>query len=77
MSGGDGGTTILETPPYVIALIFFFFLVITLGFEKVHAASHASWTTWPPNRRTMMWLGKYGVQYHISICNNHQCTHAT
>ena len=35
MSGSEGGTTILETPPYVIALVFFFFLVITLGFEKV------------------------------------------
>lgn len=39
MSGGDGGTTILETPPYVIALVFFAFLVITLGFEKVEVKS--------------------------------------
>lgn len=35
MSGADGGTSILETPPYVVALVFLFFLVITLGFEKV------------------------------------------
>lgn len=39
MSGGDGGTTILETPPYVITLVFLFFLVVTLGFEKVHTSS--------------------------------------
>ena len=40
MSGGEGGTTVLETPPYVIALVFFFFLVITLGFEKVGIEMH-------------------------------------
>ena len=39
MSGSEGGTTILETPPYVIALVFFFFLVITLGFEKVNSGN--------------------------------------
>ena len=39
MSGSEGGTTILETPPYVIALVFFFFLVITLGFEKVSSST--------------------------------------
>lgn len=38
MSSGDGGTTMLETPPYMIALVFLCFLIITLGFEKVDAA---------------------------------------
>ena len=33
--GADGGTSLLETPPYVIAIVFLFFLVVTLGFEWV------------------------------------------
>ncbi len=32
---GEGGTSLLETPPFVIAVVFLFFLVVTLGFEKV------------------------------------------
>ena len=33
--GAEGGTSLLETPPYVIAVVFLFFLVVTLGFEWV------------------------------------------
>ena len=43
--GADGGTSLLETPPYVIAIVFLFFLVVTLGFEwviftKLHLETH-------------------------------------
>ena len=37
--GAEGGTSLLETPPYVIAVVFLFFLVVTLGFEWVRARS--------------------------------------
>ena len=35
MGASEGGTSLLETPPYVIAVVFLFFLVVTLGFEWV------------------------------------------
>ena len=34
-AGTDGGTSLLETPPFVISVVFCFFLLVTLGFEWV------------------------------------------
>ena len=38
--GTDGGTSLLETPPFVISVVFCFFLLVTLGFEWVRHTQH-------------------------------------